>query len=45
MTVLSYSVVYNASYMIPETIVTLVGVFILAKLFFPRLDENGMLKN
>lgn len=39
-----YSALYNASYMIPETLVTVVGAIALAKLFFPRLDDNGILK-
>ena len=45
MTVLGYSVVYNASYMIPETIITIIGILALAKFFFPRVDENGMIKS
>ena len=40
-----YSALYNGSYMLLETLVTIIGVLAVAKLFFPRLDENGMLKN
>lgn len=39
-----YSLTYNAGYMIPETIITLIGILALCKFLFPRLDDNGMLK-
>lgn len=42
--ILAYSATYNAGYMIPETIITVIGILALLKFFFPRLDENGMLK-
>lgn len=42
--VLAYSLSYNAGYMIPETIITLVGILALGKFLFPHLDEDGMLK-
>ena len=39
-----FSITYNASYMIPETIITIIGILALNKLLFPRLDKNGALK-
>mgnify|MGYP003316780567 FL=1 len=42
--VLTYSITYNAGYMIPETIITIVGILALNKFLFPRLDNNGVLK-
>lgn len=42
--VIAYSLSYNAAYMVPETIVTLIGILALCKFLFPRLDDNGMLK-
>ena len=42
--VLAYSATYNGGYMLAETIVTIIGILALSKFFFPRLDENGVLK-
>lgn len=42
--VFSYSLSYNAGYMIPETIITLIGILALGKFVFTKLDSNGMLK-
>lgn len=40
-----YSLTYNGSYMLPETILTIIGMELLAAFVFPKLDENGMLKH
>ncbi|MBR5015355.1 MAG: energy-coupled thiamine transporter ThiT [Clostridia bacterium] len=40
-----YSALYNGSYMLLETIVTIIGILALARLFLPKLDENGMITN
>lgn len=42
--VLSFTLSYNAGYMVPETIITIIGILALCKFLFPRLDDNGMLK-
>ncbi len=42
--ILIYSLTYNGSYMLPETIITVIGILALNKFLFPRLDENGVLK-
>ena len=42
--VFSYSLTYNAGYMIPETIITVIGILALNKFLFPRLNKDGMLK-
>ncbi len=42
--VMTYSLTYNAGYMIPETIVTIIGILALNRFLFPRLDSNGVLK-
>ena len=42
--VFAYSITYNAGYMIPETIITIIGILALNKFLFPRLDNNGVLK-
>ncbi len=42
--VVAFSISYNAAYMIPETIVSLIGILALNKFLFPRLDKNGALK-
>lgn len=39
-----YSALYNGGYMLPETLVTLVGVFAVVKFLIPKLDSNGMIK-
>lgn len=41
--VIAYSAPYNASYMIPEIIVTMIGCAAVAAFLFPRLDDNGRL--
>ncbi len=41
--VILYSLTYNGSYMLPETIITIVGCVLLSLFLFPRLDENGRL--
>ena len=43
--IVAYSATYNGSYMLPETILTVIGAVLIAKFLFPRLDENGMIKN
>ena len=43
--IMAYSASYNGSYMIGETIITIVGCVLLSQFLFPRLDENGMPKN
>lgn len=43
--IVAYSATYNGSYMIPNTILTVVGCVLLAIFLFPRLDENGMIKS
>ena len=40
--VIRYSAEYNASYMIPETIITIIGAIIIEKLVLSKLDENGV---
>ena len=40
----AYSFTYNGSYMLFETILTVVGCVLLSHFLFPRLDENGMIK-
>ncbi|MBQ0135943.1 MAG: energy-coupled thiamine transporter ThiT [Oscillospiraceae bacterium] len=42
--ILIYSFTYNGSYMLPETIITVIGILALNKFLFPRLDKNGMIK-
>ncbi|HPY99958.1 MAG TPA: energy-coupled thiamine transporter ThiT, partial [Clostridiales bacterium] len=39
--ILLYSLSYNGSYMLPETILTVLGCVLLCLFLFPRLDENG----
>lgn len=39
--ILLYSLTYNGSYMLPETILTVLGCVLLCLFLFPRLDENG----
>lgn len=42
--IFSYSIAYNAGYMIPETIITVIGILALNKFLFPRLKDDGTLK-
>ena len=42
--ILFYSFTYNGSYMLPETIITIIGILALNKFLFPRIDENGVIK-
>ncbi|NLL62930.1 MAG: energy-coupled thiamine transporter ThiT [Ruminococcaceae bacterium] len=42
--ILTYSFAYNVGYMVPETIITVIGILALNKLLFPRLNEDGTLK-
>ncbi len=42
--IITYSLSYNAGYMVPETIVTVIGILALNKFLFPKLDDKGMLK-
>ena len=39
-----FSLTYNGGYMLPETIITIIGVSALYKFLFPRLDKNGAIK-
>lgn len=39
--ILTYSVTYNGSYMIPETIITVLGCVLVASFLLPRLTEDG----
>lgn len=43
--IIAYSASYNGSFMIGETIITIVGCVLLSQFLFPRLDENGMPKS
>lgn len=42
--IVAYSITYNAGYMIPEMIITIIGILALNKFLFPRLDKNGVIK-
>ena len=42
--VFAYSLSYNAGYMIPETVITVLGVLALNKFLFPKLDSAGMIQ-
>lgn len=42
--VFGYSLAYNAGYMIPETIITVIGILALNKFLFPRLNKDGTLR-
>ena len=43
--ILAYSATYNGSYMVGETILTVLGCVLLNQFLFPRLDENGLPKS
>lgn len=43
--VVIYSLTYNGSYMLAETILTVVGALLVQRFVFPRLDENGMVRS
>lgn len=42
--VFGYSLAYNAGYMIPETLITVIGILALNKFLFPRLNKDGTLR-
>ncbi len=42
--ILIYSLTYNGSYMVPETIITVLGCILLAAFLLPRLDQTGRLR-
>lgn len=42
--VIAFSASYNATYMVPETIVTVVGAIIIERTVLKNLDENGVYK-
>lgn len=42
--VIRYSAEYNATYMVPETIITIIGALIIERTVLAKLDKNGMYK-
>lgn len=42
--VFGYSFTYNAGYMIPETLISIIGILALNKFLFPKLNKDGTIK-